>query len=121
MSDSDMTSWAEVGDRLREGREYLGLSQDAVSKQTGIPRSAISDIERGQRKVDSLELRRLARLYRRPVGHFVGEESADPGDGTVQALARAVTDLTEQDRSEVLRFAEFLRHSAALEQRKRPG
>jgi transcriptional regulator with XRE-family HTH domain len=107
--------WRQLGSRLREAREYLNLSQQYVADKTGIPRSAVSDIERGVRKVDSLELRKLARLYMHPVGFFLGE----PEDGQeVRALARAVTDLTDQDRAEVIRFAQFLRHSAEAERRK---
>jgi transcriptional regulator with XRE-family HTH domain len=101
--------------KLREVREYLGLSQQYVADKTGIARSAVSDIERGMRKVDSLELRKLARLYMYPVGHFLGEEEADE---EVRALARAVTDLTEDDRAEVVRFAQFLRYSAETDRKR---
>lgn len=101
--------------RLREVREYLSLSQQYVADKTGIPRSAVSDIEHGRRKVDSLELRKLARLYVYPVGYFLGEEEV--GDD-VRALARAVTDMTEGDRAEVVRFAQFLRYSAEADRRK---
>jgi transcriptional regulator with XRE-family HTH domain len=101
--------------RLREVREYLGLSQQYVADKTGIARSAVSDIERGLRKVDSLELRKLARLYMYPVGYFLGEEEADE---EVRALARAVTDLTEGDRAEVVRFAQFLRYSAETDRKR---
>ena len=108
-----MTEWEELGNRLREIREYLNLSQQDVASGTSIPRSAISDIERGQRKVDSLELRRFAKLYRYPVSYLLGEELTEVEAASV--LARAVTDLTEQDRKEVFRFAEFLRFSAKSE------
>ena len=101
--------------RLREVREYLGLSQQYVADKTGIARSAVSDIERGMRKVDSLELRKLARLYMYPVGYFLGEEEVDE---EVRALARAVTDLTENDRAEVVRFAQFLRYSAETDRKR---
>lgn len=107
---SAMTEWEELGSRLREIREYLNLSQQDVASGTSIPRSAISDIERGQRKVDSLELRRFAKLYRLPVSYLLGEELTEVE--AVSVLARAVTDLTDQDRKEVFRFAEFLRFSA---------
>ena len=101
--------------RLREVREYLGLSQQYVAGKTGIARSAVSDIERGMRKVDSLELRKLARLYMYPIGYFLGEEEVDE-EG--RALARAVTDLTENDRAEVVRFAQFLRYSAETDRKR---
>lgn len=116
-SDEERTQLAA---RLREVREYLNLSQQFVAAQTGIPRSAISDIERGVRKVDSLELQRLSRLYRYPVSYFLGEGSvAEPADATVQALARAVGELTEEDRAEVLRFADFLQHYSRSERKRR--
>lgn len=101
-----------LSNRLRETRDYLGLSQQFVSDQTGIPRSAISDIERGLRKVDSLELKRLSRLYRFPVSYLLGEDTESDAAGveTLHALARAATELTEEDRKEILRFALFLRH-----------
>jgi transcriptional regulator with XRE-family HTH domain len=101
--------------RLRDVREYLGLSQQYVADKTGIARSAVSDIERGVRKVDSLELRKLARLYMYPVGYFFGEEKVDE---EARALARAVTELTEDDRAEVVRFAHFLRYSAETDRKR---
>src|SRR5690242_12597277 len=97
-----------LAERLRDTREYLGLSQQFVSEQAGIPRSAVSDIERGLRKVDSLELKKLSRLYRYPVEYFLGgvERTSDDA-ATVQALARTAGELTQADQEEVLRFAEF--------------
>jgi transcriptional regulator with XRE-family HTH domain len=103
-----------LAERLKDTREYLGLSQQFVSEQTGIPRSAISDIERGMRKVESLELKKLSRVYRYPVEYLLGSDSdtdnSSIDDGTVQALARAAGDLTKEDQEEVLRFANFLKH-----------
>ena len=99
-----------LGERLREAREYLGFSQDQVATFLGVPRSALSLMETGQRKVDALELKRLAGLYKRPVGYFTGEEAEEASFGTnVKHLARQVADLTPADREELGRFAEFLR------------
>jgi transcriptional regulator with XRE-family HTH domain len=114
-------AWEKLGSRLREVREYLNYSQQYVADHTGIPRTAISDIERGTRKVDSLELHKLARLYHQPTGYFL-DEADDPAaaDHTLQALTRAMTDLNDQDREEVLRFAQFLRHQGQAERRRPP-
>lgn len=106
--------WPELGERLKKVREYLNLSQQDVAASTGVPRSAISDIERGQRKVDSLELRRFAKLYRYPIGYFLGEETLETK--VPVALARAVTDLTDADRQAIVQYAEFLRYSAHHDQ-----
>jgi transcriptional regulator with XRE-family HTH domain len=98
---------AELSSRLREAREYLGLAQQFVSDQTGIPRMAISLIENGRRRVDALELERLAALYRHPVAYFLGTDEDVPD--SVRLLAREAGELNEHDREEVLKFARFLR------------
>ena len=98
--------------RLREAREFLNLSQQFVAEQTGIQRSAISDIERGIRKVDSIELQRLSKLYRFPVSYFLGDDSetTEAPREDLRALHRTARELNDQDRSELLKFALFLQH-----------
>jgi transcriptional regulator with XRE-family HTH domain len=99
-----------LGLRLREAREYLGLSQEFVAEQLGLPRPSISAIEAGKRKVSSRELAGFARLYKRPVPELLEEEEqAGPLDESVTALFRTTRELTEDDRQQVLRFAQFLR------------
>jgi transcriptional regulator with XRE-family HTH domain len=104
----------ELAHRLREAREFVNLSQQFVSQQTGISRSAISDIERGARRVESLELKRLAELYRMPVDYFLGGEPADLAGGiadpTIEALARTASEMGEAEKEQVLRFALFLQN-----------
>lgn len=99
-----------LGERLREAREYLGFSQDQVATFLGVSRSALSLMETGQRKVDALELKKLASLYKRPVGYFTGEEAEEISFGAdVKHLARKVSELSPDDREELGRFADFLR------------
>src|SRR5437763_15864690 len=87
-----------LGERLREAREYLGFSQEEVATYLGVSRSALSNIESGQRKVDALELKKLAGLYKRPVTHFTGEETEDPTYGEDNAhLARKASELSQDD------------------------
>src|SRR3954464_8796684 len=79
-----------LGSRLREAREYLELSQDEVAKALHLSRSAMSLIEAGQRKVEAIELKKLAEIYQRPIGYFTGEAASEtPMPETVQHLARA--------------------------------
>lgn len=105
----------QLAKRLREAREFTNLSQQFVSEQTGISRSAISDIERGTRRVESLELKRLAALYRMPVDYLLGNDppgelAGAASDPTTQALARATGEMGEDEKAQVLRFALFLRN-----------
>lgn len=111
----DKDDAAELAHKLREAREYVNLSQQFVAAQTGIPRSAISDIERGTRRVESLELKRLAELYRMPINFFLGtdpdpEAAGAAEDPQVVALTRAAEGLEKSSKDEVLRFALFLQN-----------
>jgi transcriptional regulator with XRE-family HTH domain len=103
-----------MGDRLRVAREYLGFSQEEVATYLGVPRSALSLIEAGTRKVDALELKKLASLYKRSVAHFTGEEGEDEYGEEVAHLARKVRELSPEDRAELGRFADFLRAKKQL-------
>ena len=96
----------ELGSRLKEAREYIGLLQEDVAGALGIPRASVSAFESGKRKVTGLELRRLARLYRRTVGWLLGEEELELNDA--EPLFRATAALSKDDKEQVLRFAELL-------------
>lgn len=102
---------ATIATRLKEAREYLGLSQQEVADAIKLPRSAISLLENGQRGLESTELKALARLYQRPVSYFTGEEAAEVL-GDVAILAKQASQLSEQDRAELLRFSQFLAQRA---------
>ena len=102
-----------LGERLRVAREYVGLKQDDVARHLAIPRSALSHIETGQRKVDALELTRMAKLYQRPVNYFTGEQDISSElPEEVAHVARAAASLSSQDRQELARFADFLKSRA---------
>lgn len=100
----------KLGRRLKEAREFLGLSQESVSAAMNLPRATISALEGGKRKVSGVELQRFATLYRRDIEFFFRSEP-EPEDHLVAALFRATKELNEQDREQVLKFAEFLKHA----------
>jgi len=114
-------AYASMGVRLRQAREFLGLSQETVAETLSVPRASVSAMESGRRKVSSLELRDLARLYKRPIEYFYNDDSNQVfvEDETVQALFRATKNLTDDDKEQVLRFAEFLRGAGQAPARRR--
>ena len=103
----------ELATRLKEARAYTGLSQAFVAEKLGVPRSALSDIERGTRKVAADELSRLADLYGCKADALLSGEPEQPDDQTLVVLARTAGQLSEEDRAEVLHFAQFLRNRTA--------
>lgn len=94
--------------RLREAREYVGVSQDRVAAYLGVPRSAISEIESGKRNISAIELQKLAKLYQRPVSWFT-DDIVEGVPADVEFLARMASELSDNDRSELQKFAEFLK------------
>jgi transcriptional regulator with XRE-family HTH domain len=106
---------ARLGRRLREAREYLGLSVEFVAEQAGLSRASIVAVENGRRKVSHAELKRLAQLVKCPVSVLLAEEdsveAAMPDEAAFHALFRAARDLSDEDRQHVLRFAQFLKES----------
>ena len=110
---STLSEEERLSQRLREAREYLGLSQEAVAEYLNIPRAAVSAFESSKRKVSSLELKSLAKLYRRPYEYFLGaDEEAE--DIAIAALHRTAHALSPSDRQQVLRFAQFLKQAGPM-------
>ena len=115
--ENDEEERRRLGDRLREARKYLGLKQEEVAVYLKIHRTALTDIENGQRRVEAIELTRLAKLYRQPVAYFTGEDEASAGlPIDVAHLARRAADLSQKDRDELGRFADYLRARSRADQ-----
>jgi len=97
--------------RLRQAREYVGLSQDDVAVSLGVSRPAVTHIESGTRRVEAVELETLSQLYGRSVQFLLGGVSEEDTP-KVAFLARATQGLTDRDLEELARFATFLKSSA---------
>jgi transcriptional regulator with XRE-family HTH domain len=105
-------------ERLQQARVYLGFNRDDVAGAMKRERRWVDDIEHGRVKVTGEELRKLSRLYRRPVAWLCGETTfqADP-----EMLRRLNENprITEGDREAVLDFAEFLQDAGPMPGRMR--
>lgn len=66
-------SWEELGKRVMAARTQMGLTQLELAEALQVDRTVITKIEGGLRTVDTLELARLSKALRRPIGWFVRE------------------------------------------------
>ena len=109
------TTSEQIGQRLRIAREGRRLTQDAIAAALGLPRSAISLMESGQRQLSTLELTRLAALYGQPMDWFVRPNAPlEPGDPVV-TLFRAEPGLQSADvQAQAARCLGLIRDGAAL-------
>ncbi|MCL5291480.1 MAG: XRE family transcriptional regulator [Actinobacteria bacterium] len=109
---SNLTN-ADIGFWLEKARKAIGLSQEEVSRQLGIPRPAVSLIEVGKRSVSSLELDAFARFYHRNTSYFLRPKSERPSG---EALLLRAQELSEAEKPAILDFIAFCEKYAALEE-----
>jgi transcriptional regulator with XRE-family HTH domain len=60
--------------RLRQARLDAGLTQEEVAQHLGTRQAFVSKVERGERRLDPVELARFSALYGKPVHWFLGIE-----------------------------------------------
>lgn len=80
-----------VGRRIREARESLGLTQQEVAKQVGMTQRAVSYVEK-QRWVKQSTLEKYGRVLGRQLGYFLrpyDEETQAAGLSREEAIQQA--------------------------------
>jgi len=63
--------YRKVVERLKKAREEVKLKQTEVAKKLSRPQSYISKIERGERRIDITELKKIADIYKKSFDYFV--------------------------------------------------
>jgi transcriptional regulator with XRE-family HTH domain len=61
------------GARVQKARQRLGLSQEDLADLSGLHRTYVGGVERGERNVGLLNLLRLARALRCKPGNLLGD------------------------------------------------
>lgn len=63
----------QIGDRIRDLRLDRKLTQAQLGEASGLHRTFIGSVERGERNVAILSLRRIAKSLRVSIAHLVGD------------------------------------------------
>jgi transcriptional regulator with XRE-family HTH domain len=58
-------------ERLKRARKERDLDQEAVAKLLRVTQSYISKIESGQRRIDIVQLKRFAKVYKKKIDYFL--------------------------------------------------
>jgi transcriptional regulator with XRE-family HTH domain len=113
-----MANREEIGRRIRQARDEIGLSQTELGRLLSRRRShaAISDLERGNVRVDAEELAELARILNKSVAYFHGTE---PEQSVV--YRRGDYGLTPEQQRETDRAVDEFRRFAREHARRSAG
>lgn len=95
-----------INDRLTNARDYVGLTLESVSELLNLPKEYLMKIENGKEKPKIDELERLSTLYKHSIDYFLDEDYSFKT--VVEVMARATSDLSENDRVHVMRFSNIL-------------
>jgi len=60
-----------VIEQLKTARQEAGLDQMEVAELLGKSQSYVSKIESGQRRIDVVQLKELAKVYKKPIDFFI--------------------------------------------------
>ena len=106
----------ELGHRLRSAREARGLSQQAVADAIGLPRTAVTQMEAGNRSVSTLELSKLSALFLVSVSELLQEGVNQRDEDVLVALHRAAPGLERDSTThqEVVRCVNLFREGLFL-------
>lgn len=58
-------------ERLKTARKEAGLDQGDAAKLLGATQSYISKVESGQRRIDIVQLKAFARIYKKKIDYFI--------------------------------------------------
>ena len=102
-------SQPNIGERLKDAREYRGFSPEEIARYLRITPSEVSHIESGSRPIDAATISRLATLYKTTVERLTGNARDESELESVRQLVQAAADISPTDGNEIRRFARYLR------------
>lgn len=63
--------YKDIIQKLQKARKKAGLKQIDVALKLGKPQSYVSKIEKGERRIDVVELKKIAKIYNKNIAYFI--------------------------------------------------
>jgi transcriptional regulator with XRE-family HTH domain len=115
----------KVGERIREVRKSKRIRQKVLARMVGISPGALTNFEKGRRRISLDWLQKIAEALDTPVSYFLPDEKersrATPGDPRERRLLSAWRQLAKGDvlRADFLQLLEHLGRAKAARKAKR--
>lgn len=74
------------GEKVRQAREILGLSQETLAKEAGLSQRSITSYETNQSKPRGSTARRLAKVLGVSTDYLLSETAEDPQEGLTKDI-----------------------------------
>lgn len=101
----DIHLYRQIGRRIRQARESIGMSQEELAQELGYNSSAtISNYEGGGRKISIADLQKISNVLGLPLSHLL-EEMPVPETGRIQLRAQRVRPAARASLAAFLTFA----------------
>lgn len=94
--------YKELGRLVRQHRERLGMTQDALAQSIELSRASVANIETGRQKIPLHQLYRLARALKVEAGTLL-PRATRPVLGTLDRSISASLILNEREEADVAR------------------
>jgi len=65
------TEYRNVVEKLKKARKESGITQKEVAEKLKKPQSYVSKTEAGEQRIDVIELKAFADLYKKPINYFL--------------------------------------------------
>lgn len=110
-------AFKEIGKKIQQAREEKGYSQEYLAGLIGCSQSALSNYEKGKRRLYLSQLEKLAEVLEKPIEYFMesrpdenaGQLSVNQPDQEIVRLIGEYYTLNSAERQSVLDYIEFIR------------
>jgi transcriptional regulator with XRE-family HTH domain len=124
-SESKTVSEMKVGEKIREVRKSKRIRQKVLARMVGISPGALTNFEKGRRRISLDWLQRIAEALDTPMAYFLPDEKeqnrATPGDPRERRLLAAWRELAKNEalKSDFLRLLEHLGQTKGIRKVKK--
>jgi transcriptional regulator with XRE-family HTH domain len=108
-------SFRDIGIKIQSAREEKGLSQEQLARLIGCSQSALSNYEKGKRRLYLSQLEKMAEILEKPLEYFVetlGHSQHPPfvpdRNQSFVHIMNQLNKLTDEEISEVMNYVRYL-------------
>lgn len=108
-------SFRDIGKKIQMAREEKGMSQEQLARALGCSQSALSNYEKGKRRLYLSHLEILAQILERPLEYFMESDETGASKkinndwGLYPNLINTIYHLTDIQLQEVQKFIEYIK------------